>query len=405
MSFELERNRLFRIGKHATAGESLTAPGSMIFVEPASPFAPNPAFEQLDRPSQRADGSMRPAINGRRLRDLGSPAFHLRGLETVGGDGVTVDASAHAQILDVILEAVFGSAPTEPTGETTDASDAGTGTTVTASTSTSFAAGDLIAIEGATSGRLQPRQVVSVSGADITIDRTLLDDTGAAEDAAEDSVIYALASWEWNPDTSSVKHLAVDYERETGRRLFVGALPTSCVFNFAEGQPITCTLNGLSSTTWSDEADANPSFSLATEGSEIIALDERFYIGGAQYLARDHQITVDLGIQPLTADAGPNGHLGFVRVSPSVTWTCSIYRGSDSRAATEAFENTLQGVSTQDLALAVGTSAGALAYWRMPAATIQATHTALDGLEGLALEARATRVSTSGIPDFVFGIG
>lgn len=404
---ELHRvlDRLFQIDKHDNANEPLTAPSSFVFVEPASPFSPDHSYEKLPITSQRGDGSIVPDINGRKNRSLGSPAFYLRGLETPAGDGVAADASAYAQILDRICEPVFGTDVNEPTGETADGSDAGTGTTVTADATTGFTAGDLIAVQGATSGRLQTRQVVSAAGADITIDRGLLDTTGTAEDAAESSVIYALASWDFDPSVQCVPHLAVDYERTDGRRQFLGALPTSAVFTFADGQAITVTLNGLMASDWSDEADADPSFSAAVEGSEIIAQDMRFYIGSSQYYARDHVITVDLGVQPLTADAGPNGHMGFVRVTPTVTWTCNIYRGADGRSADEALENTLQGEATQDVALSVGSAAGALAYFRMPAADVQAVVTELDGMEGLALTMKATRVTTSGIADFTFGVG
>lgn len=387
---------LLHIGLQSSAAAWGTVASSLVSLD-CEPMNPAPDTERLKSPSMAGDGLDVASRPGKRTGTIGSISLPLRGCKSGGaGDGVASGTGANNAVLDVLLQSHFGQAPTPATGETTDAVDAGSGTTVTADAASGFAAGQGLIVAGTTSGKLNARQVVSVSSADITVDRALLDD-GSADTADESSTIYAMDSYKLDFDGTNHKAFSLKHSKDGGQvDTFIGCQSATLDLNFPAGGDATAVFGGIDFSDYNDTESAS-TYSAPTVGDEIVCLDCPFFIGNSEVYASGVTVKITNDLQMRMADGTPRGHAGFAVVKKRVEVTAKILLGSLGREYAEGnVEDNLRVSGVLDVAFQHGRSAGAISYVRIPAAsTVSAVIGTENGQDVLTWVFEATR-PTSG---------
>lgn len=359
----IPRNDLVFIGLHASAADFSTVPSSLLSVD-AAEFKPTYDYERLRSDSQRGDGRQQDSRVGKKLAEIPTLKVPLRGCKSSGaGDGVSSGAGANNLVLDAILQSVFGQAASASTGETTDASDAGTGTTVTIDAASGFAAKDCIVVQGSSSLRWNARQVESVATADLTVDRALLND-GAADTAKEATVVYAMDVYRIDWTEHAHKHLGIKHSKDDGVvEMFLGCLGSALELDFPAGGDATASLTGIGFSEHNRDESAG-TYSQPNEGEEVVVLDSPFFVGSSEYFATGVKVSIALERATRMADGSRNGNAGFVVSKKSVTVTAKILVGSLSREVAESLVETWRG-TPQDVAFQHGRTPGAIEYSRL----------------------------------------
>lgn len=370
MATNQERLARLAIGLHSSAADWETFPSSTVDIDPDQISKPEWTYVNLPINPYRGDGEGEPGINGAKAASIPLD-FVLRGVNSGAGDGVSTSAATKMDAIRLVLEALTGSAVSDDSGDTTDGVDAGTGTTVTMDGAAGNTDGNAILVKGATSGLYQAREVVSTSGADVTVCRALTSG-GGADTADEGEVAYASASWYLDADLGDHKHLGVDYEEDDGTRRQLYAGLGNGVFRLTGGAKLLFNTN-LVFSDWEDVASGLSAYSAPTRGDPTPVIDAPFWMGSSEYLAYGHEIDLGLQLSPRTSDNAPNGFYGHRVFGFNATWKFKILRGGLTREANEALLNTLQArATTQDLLLQVGRTPGACWAFRAPAADIMA---------------------------------
>ena len=154
---------------------------------------------------------------------------------------------------------------------------------------------------------------------------------------------------------------------------------------------------------WTKAAEADPSFSAAAAGSNIVALDSPFFMGdGGTTFANDAEffvdgltITITNTLQPRSTPSAPHGIAGFHVVERRVTVSGGLWFGSLTKDATDTLMDTLNtSGKTMDCGLQVGRAAGAAMYVRWPALDFDADIGSKSGMDYLSFTAHATRSAT-----------
>lgn len=363
-----------RYGQHASAVDWSSTPGSLKHLRPKDA----PVF---GIPLRYRDRSGYATGNQERLKDLvgskdpgGIPDLQIDAYGLSGGgagdgeDASSLDTDAHE-----LLAVAFGGTQ-DGTGDTTDGADAGSGTTVTMDAATSFAAGDGVLVKGTSSGKYVGREVVSVSSADVTIDRALTTDAGAADTADEGEVAYAARSFYLAPLQHDVSHLFLTAEGVDWRRDYFGCLFASLQIDATDPNSLVYRFGGFQSTDWSDtSSDGNPTYSAPTRGSLINTYDSPLWLDSTLYMASQVSIYVDLVLAPRAGQGGPNGHHGFAIVNRQARIEATLRSGglTTPHEVTDTAAATFRGDTVVDVGVQFGRSAGAAAYARAPAAEVR----------------------------------
>jgi hypothetical protein len=362
---------LLHIGLQSSAAAWGTVASSLVSLD-TDPANPAIDKERLQSPSMSGDGLEVASRPGKTIADMPSIALPLRGCKSGGaGDTVSSGGGTANTVLDVLLQSFFGQAPASASGETTDATDAGSGTTVTADAASAFTAGDGLVVAGTTSGKLNARQVVSVSSADITVDRALLND-GSADTADENTTIYAMDSYKLDFDGTNHKAFTLKHSKDGGQvDTFIGCQAASLELAFPRGGDAKATFSGIDFSDYSSGESAS-TYSAPTVGDNVVCLDSPFFIGGTEAYAYDIAVNINTDLQMRAADGTPRGHAGFAAVKKTVECTAKILLGSLGREYAEGdIEANLRAAGTLDVAFQHGRSAGAISYVRIPAASTQ----------------------------------
>lgn len=382
---DLKRFHLLRWGAHSNNTDFTSTPGTLTFVRPTNDPLIRVGYDYIDRTGyQTPNGMNLPDLRGKQSVGLPDVQIELEGLSGGGaGDGTASSSLSHtvAQLLANLCGSSLGTA----TGDTLNASDAGTGTSVIADGAwpTVPVQGRAWLIEGTTSGKLVARttdsavSTTNVSNDTITIERALTTDTGAADTAAEGTVAYGGRTINLDPDDYNVTHFFLQSELDNSERKFFG-----CVANwqllFPRGDVAKVNLTGIQCTSWEDVAESGATYSAPTTGNPIITLDANLWIGSTLYQGFDFAFDAGLAFEPRASDGGPNGHWGFVRTGAKPVLTGKLRHGAltGPAEATDALLSTWRGANdysadTFDVSLQVGRVAGAAVYIRIPKARLK----------------------------------
>ncbi len=368
--------------------------------------------EHIDRSElQTPDGSELPPLFGpKNLDDIVLPT-EFRGVDANTGAAVA-DWEAKLE-MGKALASMFGAVAPASVGVAPTVKSSGhTSTTLSENATTIMAALDIVSFP--TSLGVRTRQVISVDGAGIaTFDRSY---TGTPTTGG---TITRLARYSMVPGRTNHKGVWVDYEDTTGTsservkykdcgpKIFKLTVPNSGKL-MAEWT--------FKPNDWADTAEANPTSASPTAGAPIVAGDARFFDGSVEKLFRSLSFTMDTGFVERPTPVGPNGIQGGQCVNrKSLVLDLELYLGDNDGSIGDLIEDEAAvdlgdytgeastigtAVTTRDMALQLGTVAGALLYLRIPAGAVIAKTVSGGGFKVVKLTVRAT-----GSTPFYLGVG
>jgi hypothetical protein len=374
--------RHLRYGAHTGATEWTTTPTMSTFLEPenAPQFDVRPRHINRDG-VQRGNGQRVPRLTmGKETSGVvPDTEFALRGLS-----GTDANSSGRTHDLDVFLTGTFG-VETDGLGDTLSGTP-GAGTTLLADGATSQTPGQGVLLVGGTDGLLVARQVVSVSGSNIVIDRDLTTSTGVSQDPANSSAVVGMRTYALSSLLTGRTHWAFDAEGDNWRNQFTGILSNGTL-RFPFGGIPTFMLSGQMCTDHTDDDElalSNPTFSEPTRGSIISTIDAQCHIGSTAYMLAGDSVEIDLGLQIAPRGSnGPQGPWGFAvaAVNPVVRFSLSAGTGTAPTETTDALMATLRNDTPKDVSFQFGRTVGAVCYVRIPAMDIVAERSVQDGLD------------------------
>lgn len=378
-----------RMALHSASTDWTTMPGSLKFVEPSSGVTYIGSYNAIERDLERSDAMPYSKLQGTKNTGLRNLSIPLKGISGGAGDGVATSAATKMDIGYDLLTAFCGRSVDDAEGETT--TSVGSGTTINA-TGHGFSVGEAVLIAGDTSGKLQARFITGDNTNDFTICRSLTEDDSTAEGTGSGEVIYAGAVWQLDHANEQHFHLAADIETSEGRRQLLGMMGNPSI-QFPSGGVAALSVD-LDGTDWAAPDKADPSFSAPTAGNHIKVINSPLHIGSSLYMASELSFEFGLEIQERMSDGAPNGRFGYAVVNKAPVLRARVHYGAltSPNEVTDAFLQTLQGETNQDVLLQVGRSAGACMAIRLPDADIRVGDPErTNGQWTLSLEMRGTR--------------
>jgi hypothetical protein len=140
---------------------------------------------------------------------------------------------------------------------------------------------------------------------------------------------------------------------------------------------------------WGDYAETNTGYVAPTTGSPIVSGASQFYIGSTAFMLRNARLTINLGMTMRETTTGINGVRGGLATDKTnIMLEGELYVGDSNGSVGNMIDDSgtpsvdailgdssLTGtvVSTYDVMLQVGSSAGAAMFIRIPAADIRSS--------------------------------
>jgi hypothetical protein len=386
---DVTTEHLLRYAIHDSTSQRLSEPSaSKVCVIPAEPtlFRPSPEYTTIDRSGRvLPNGEHVPNARGIFNREIGAVSFEVEGL-SAGGAGDGDDASTLSSTVWPIIEQLAGGTDSG-TGDTTDGSDAGSGTSVEADGSVEVNRGSAMLIKGATSGAYQARMVSQSTGSTYSIERALTDDTGTADTADEDEVLYASRTAYFDNALTERSHIAWFSEHDNNAREYLGCMPSGASLSMGAGEIMLLNLEGIAcskvNTTLTSGAG---SYSAPTTGSKIVCAPMILHIGSTRFVASNFGF--NFGLRRMTVGGpGPLNVLGYSIGSAQPVLTCRISYGTLTapQELTQALRESHEGansysVNTVDVSLQIGDQPGAAMLIHMPAARATYADAQEDGM-------------------------
>ncbi len=358
-------------------------------------------YERLPLDLQTADGSKVADLQGALMLDtvpdLPFPATGLSG----GGAGDGVLTSALSNEFEELLDMLFGATATETQGDTTDGVDAGTGTTVNMDgTIATTGANRAYLIRGTNSNRLMPRFQESSAGVAATVCRALTN-AGVADTALEAQVAPGGKVWNIATAAANRTHAFIDVEAANRRDIIKGVMFSTLTFQISARQLLQLVFGGgRFSDALPNTSQADPTYSAPTTGSKVKVWNSPFWIGSAEYMAKNPTFVVTLTLEERASEGGAAGVYGYMVTGVDVALSASIHRGTLNMQAADSLVDTLQGEATQDLLLALGNTAGAAYAIRIPAADCDAAVVPDGGKTAVQLTAKGTGATPAHVAQF-----
>lgn len=375
-------NHILRFAKQTTGIEQIVSSGLTSICTVGNP-TPRITQTKIDRNVRCGDLEKTSRVLG--PKDPGAEfTTEFFGPSTVGSNG---QAAVPAETHDILLEVLMGAQGVAGTGDTISSA---TGTTLTVSGS-NLQNGDFVLLTGNTSGRKQVRQVISGGGTvNPVIDRALTEDDGTAEDPATGEV-WAGVRYDLDNSNLDQETLYVDIEGDTMRHQIIGAVVTALGLNMPpNGERVLCNWS-LDANDWERAALASPALAAPTDGTVVTVANAPFWIGTAQYTARDLNLTVTRTANRKTTQFGENGFYGHAAVGSDVQLTGSIYLGTSDLEAGATVRDSLNAAGTHDVLIQIGRTAGRILAVRIPACDFTVEQDEADGLDILSFTGMATR--------------
>lgn len=373
-----------KIGINAATNTFGTEPAGYVPIQPAGEVASLYAREReaISRDEvQTVDGSELPHLLGpKNIEDIVLP-LEFRGVNANTGGAVT-DWEAKLE-QGLLLASMFGDVADTTASAAPTVKSTGHSTTTLAENATLVLV-DLDIILFPTSLGVRIRQVISGGGTGtVTLDRSY---TGTPTTGG---TILRLARYSMVPGRSRHKAIWVDYEDMTGtesdRRKYQDCMPKSFKLTVPNSGKVTAEYT-FKPNDWNDVAEANPSAVDPTAGAPVVAGEARFFIGSVEKLFRNMTLMYETGFVERPTAVGANGIQGGECVArKSAVMEFELYLGDDDGTLGDLIDDAasvdlgdLQGDSstigtaatTRDIALSLGTMAGAALYARFPAGAI-----------------------------------
>lgn len=370
-------------GINASATTIGTAPAAFATVLPRSTpasFLPR-SRQAIDRSLYSVDGRRFMRVFG--VKDIGELALPIEFKGVSGNTGAAVAAWEAVMEQGNLLASLFGGVATATTGAAPTVTS-GTGATLVVST-TVLANNDIILVT--TSIGTEARQVISGGGTTtVTVDRNWVGTPTAAS-----TVIRA---GRYSMSTSQTTHTPIWFncEGENWRRRYQDCQPSSLVLNVPNAGLVEADFTFMPND-WDDQAEANPSFSAPTAGSPVVSGGSQFFIGNNAFMLRNARLTVNIGMVMRETTTGINGVRGGLATDKTnIMLEGELYVGDNAGAIGDISDDddgagpavapyladilgdgvaTGSAPSSQDIALQVGTAAGAALYVRIPAADLR----------------------------------
>lgn len=364
-------------GINAALNSIGTAPGAFTAIQPRStvPSLLPRSREAIDRPLPSQDGRRFPRLQGRRNIDAINLPLELKGINNNTG-GAVADWEAK-QEAGMLWPSLFGAVAAATLNAAPTATSAA-GVVLTASTNV-LANLDIIGV--ATDKGLEWRQVVSGGGTTTPSMNAALLGT-----VVPGSTIIRAARYTHAPSTTNHKHVWFNAEWENLRRRYSDCAPGG----FEIVIPTTGIVEFNSTwlpNDWSDQAEADPAFSAPTAGQPVVSGGCSFIIAAKALMMLNAKLTVDNGTVMRESSTGVNGVVGGVCADKTrVMLEVEVYVGNDSPtigelvddSGTPSLDNILgsdaaigDAITTRDVMLCVGVTAGASIFMRLPEADIR----------------------------------
>lgn len=389
---DILRLQTLRYALHADATTFSGTPGTLVplqITDDGASFLPRQRTP-IDRNLRSLSGRRFPHVRGAQdVADI-TVATEFKGVNSNTGAAVGAGVWETKMEQGYLLQSLFGAAAPATTGSAPTIAAAGH---TPASGIVAFTAAANVqngAVIGfATSSGFQVGRVASGGGAtttSVTLDHPY---SGTPTNAA---TVFRFAVYEVNDSVTQHVHGFFSAEGDNWRRDYFGCAPMS--MNLAI--PNTGIL-GMSSvfspTSFADVAEANPAYADPTAGSPIVSDGGIFRLDGAEFLLRNCSITYNCATAMRETASRANGRLGGVCGTgdgKSFMIEGELYLGA-SAGATALAElvdssgtpsiNQLLGDSDQagdvsavrEVALQVGTEAGACVYALLPTADFRAS--------------------------------
>ena len=368
-------------GINASATTIGTAPATFATVLPRSTpasFLPR-SRQAIDRALYSVDGRRFMRVFG--VKDIGELALPIEFKGVSGNTGAAVAAWEAVMEQGNLLASLFGAVGVATVGAAPTVTS-GTGATLVVSSNV-LANNDIILVT--TSIGTEARQVISGGGTTtVTVDRNW-----AGVPTASSTVIRA---GRYSISTSQTTHTPIWFncEGETWRRRYQDCQPSSLVLNVPNAGLVEADF-GFLPNDWDDQNEANPSFSAPTAGSPVVSGGSQFFIGANAFMLRNARLTLNIGMVMRETTTGINGVRGGLATDKTnIMLEGELYVGDNAGSIGDVSDDTggsgvapfLNDIlgdgsatgaapSSQDIALQVGTAAGAALYIRIPAADLR----------------------------------
>ncbi len=379
------RLHFVKVGINANTNTYGTEPGAYVPILPvgeAASLLPRGREPIAVDDRITSDGREQPHLHGAKNTDDITIPLELTGINDNSGGAVS-DWEAKNEGLGLMLASIFGDVADVTTGaKPTVAASGHSSTTLVEDGTTVLADLDIILFQTST-GR-HARQVVSGGGTGtVALDRAY---TGTPVSGSD---IIRAARYTWVPGRTRHKAIWVDAEdtaQASGpRRRYQDCAPKQLQLAVPSSGKVTATAT-FAPNDWDKPAAANPSFDQPVIGSPIVGGDAALYIGAVEKLFKSLSLTAVVGYAPRESPAGANGFVGGEAADrKSVVLELTLYLGDDNGSIGDVVDggstpaladftgdaaNLGAEATTRDIALQLGTRAGAAGYLRFPAAAI-----------------------------------
>tara|TARA_Y100000361_G_C11159934_1_gene346602 strand:- start:2173 stop:3372 length:1200 start_codon:yes stop_codon:yes gene_type:complete len=378
----LERIRLLKFGKHASATDVTTDAATSYFLDARNGFQITTDQQRVERPLIQSDNYNYLSVNGVKESGLAYD-LELRGINGGAGNG-TSSAYATKTQLGSILDVVCGTNGSDGTGDNLGTQTATNLVTAGGAGTMVAPVGNALLARGATSGVYQAREVITSADPDFTVARPFLQADSTPEQAEDGSECFASASWYLNAANANHIHGWHEVEGDSFTRKFFGGM-TSMGFTFEAGGLCMANMD-WSCTNWTDAGNGGTlTYAAQPAGFPVVGKEILFCIGSTRYDLIS--ATIDLGLEstPKTALDAPNALSGYkcIKFDPKIT--CQFYYNEALHAALQAAN------TSQDISLQAGVTAGSAALFRMPNADPrEVKHSTTDGIETIDVTFHAT---------------
>lgn len=368
-----------RYGINADAYTIGVEPAAYTRLEPRS--VPVSFFPRSRQPIERSlivvDGRRLPRAHG--VKDIAEVTVPLLMTGANSNTGAAVTDWEAKQEAGNLLSSVFGAPGVATTGAAPTVSSA-SGTALTASSSV-LADNDIVLIN--TTSGWEARQIASGGGTtSLVLDRALVG-TGVAA-----STIIRAARYVMSSSQTVHKPIWFDCEGENWRRQYDDCQPSSMAINIPNAGVVETDFTFMPNN-WGDYAETNTGYVAPTTGSPIVSGASQFYIGSTAFMLRNARLTINLGMTMRETTTGINGVRGGLATNKTnIMLEGELYVGDSNGSVGNMIDDSgtpsvdailgdssLTGtvVSTYDVMLQVGSSAGAAMFIRIPAADIRSS--------------------------------
>jgi hypothetical protein len=394
---DLDRQTFLQFGKHASATDFTSTPGTLYALTPESADFRPLGTSVIERDLMASDNRNFFSAVGIKELTQRPLVMEVKGLSsgTVAARNRLTDSDMGA-ILDVVCGADGIDALS------TDATTSSvSGASLTLSLGTPYTVGQAISVNVGAAG-VEFREPRAIVGNVITMDRALVGTMAIS------TPVRRACTWRYNPSNTEHVHGYFNAEGQGWRRTYTGCM-SSGTFNFPDAGK--CTF----STSWDfddfqNQAPTSPSFVAPNGGAPIVAVNSTFHVGASRFIASGASLDLGLEYQRRETSAGINGGLGFKVTRKKPVFRCNVY-GPGLAALNEMLENSgtpsvrdvagtaLVGGSLRtsyDVAFQVGNANGRGMYIVMPAAELRGRVVEQNGMHMVALECVANSPGAGG---------